>query len=72
MDILLDYGSYLDMVEIKSSKTLAGDLFKGIIYFKKLYTQTRNCSIVYGGDQSRIQQGVQTVPWNTIASLEVE
>jgi len=72
IDILLDYGTYLDMVEIKSGKTLAKDLFKGLIYFKALYKQTRNCSLVYGGDQSRIQNGIQTVPWRSMASLEVE
>ena len=72
VDILLDYGSYLDMVEIKSSQTLAGDLFKGLIYYKKIYTQTRNCFLVYGGEHSRVQKDIQTVPWNTIASLGVE
>ena len=72
VDILLDYGAHLDMIEIKSGKTLAGDLFKGLIYFKNLYTQTRNCFLVYGGDLSRMQKDIQTVPWNTVASLEVE
>ncbi|MCP3956197.1 MAG: ATP-binding protein [Desulfobacterales bacterium] len=72
VDILLDYGSYIDMVEIKSSKTLSGDLFIGLLYYKKLYTQTRNCLLVYGGDLSGIQNDIQTLPWRTIASLEVE
>ncbi|MDF1593018.1 MAG: ATP-binding protein [Desulfobacterales bacterium] len=72
VDILLDYGSYIDMVEIKSSKTIAEDLFKGLIYFKNLYTQTRNCFLVYGGDQSRVQKDIQIVPWNTIASFEIQ
>ena len=72
VDILLDYGTYLDMVEIKLGKTLTGDLLRGLSYFKKRYTQTRNCLLVYGGDLSRIQKGIQTVPWSTMASLEVE
>ena len=72
VDILLDYGSYLDMIEIKSSKTLAGDLFKGLLYFKNLYIQTRNCSLVYGGDLSGTQKSIHMVPWNTMASLDVE
>lgn len=72
VDILLDYGTYIDMIEIKSSKTLAKDLFKGLLYFRHLYNQTRHCSLVYGGDQARIQHGVQTVPWRSMASLKVE
>jgi uncharacterized protein len=72
VDILLDYGACFDMVEIKSSKTLSGDLFKGMVYFKNLYSQTRNCSLIYGGNQSRVQKGIKTIPWRTIATLEVE
>ena len=72
VDILLDYGSYLDMVEIKSSKTLGGELFKGLAYFKTQYTQTRNSLLVYGGDLSGVREGVQTVPWDTMTSLDVE
>jgi len=72
VDILLDYGTYIDMIEVKSSKTIAKDLFKGLLYFKHLYRQTRHSSLVYGGDQSRVQHGVQTVPWRSMASLKVE
>jgi uncharacterized protein len=72
VDLLLDYGSFLDMIEIKSSKTLAEDLFKGLIYYRKVYTQTRNCSLVYGGDISGKQKGIRIVPWDTISSLDVE
>ena len=46
VDVLLDYGSYVDMIEIKSSQTLAGDLFNGLKYFRNVYPQTRNCSLV--------------------------
>lgn len=72
VDILLDYGSYIDMFEIKSSKTLSGDLFKGLLYYRKLYTQTRNCLLVYGGDISGIRNDIKVLPWRTIASLEFE
>ncbi len=72
VDVLLDYGLYVDMIEIKSSQTITGDHFKGLKYFRNIYPQTRNCSLVYGGDQSRKQDDIQTVPWKTLATLEVE
>jgi hypothetical protein len=72
VDILLDYGSHMDMVEIKSSQTLAKDLFKGLIYYKNIYTQTRNCYLIYGGDIAGVQNGIQAVPWDRMASMEVE
>jgi predicted AAA+ superfamily ATPase len=72
VDILLDYGSHLNMVEIKSSQTIGGGLFKGLVYYRKLYSQTKNCFLIYGGDLSGKQKGVQMVPWNSLASWEVE
>ena len=72
VDVLLDYGSYVDMVEIKSSQTIGGGLFKGLKYFRNIYPQTRNCALVYGGDQSRMQEDIRTVPWKTLSTLEIE
>ena len=72
VDLLLDYGPHVDMFEIKSTKTLGSDLFKGLLYFKKLYSQTRHCRLVYGGDQSRIQHGIHTIPWQSVSSMEID
>ncbi|MFH1980497.1 MAG: ATP-binding protein [Pseudomonadota bacterium] len=72
VDILLEYGAYLDMVEVKSTKTLASDLFRGLNYYRKFYNQTRNCFLVYGGDVEGKRNGIQTLPWRSIASLEIE
>lgn len=72
VDVLLDYGSYVDMIEIKSSQTIGGDLFKGLKYFRNIYPQTRNCTLVYGGDQSRMQEDIHTVPWKALSTLEIE
>ena len=72
VDVLLDYGLYLDLMEIKSGQTLTRSLFTGLHYFRDLYTQTRNCFLVYGGDQERVQQKVQTIPWQNLSSLTIE
>lgn len=72
IDVLLDYGSYIDMVEIKSSQTITADHFKGLKYFKNIYPQTRNLSLIYGGDLSRKQEGILTVPWMTLSTLKIE
>ncbi|MBU0480464.1 MAG: ATP-binding protein [Proteobacteria bacterium] len=72
VDVLLDYGSHVDMLEIKSSQTLIGEHFSGLKHFRNIYLQTRKCFLVYGGDQSRKQEKVQTVPWKEFSFLEVE
>ena len=72
VDILLDYGLYLDMVEVKSGQTLSRNLFGGLRHFRNLYKQTRNCFLVYGGDQDRVQEEVRTIPWKNLSSFVVE
>lgn len=72
VDLLLDYGSYIDLVEVKSGLTLTGDFFTGIDHFRKLYKETRNCFLIYGGDQARTQIGVDTIPWKSIPDLKIE
>ncbi len=72
VDVLLDYGSYIDLVEIKSGRTLTGDFFTGIDHFRELYEETRNCFLIYGGDQARTQEGVVTIPWKNIPELDIE
>ncbi|MBU0483634.1 MAG: ATP-binding protein [Proteobacteria bacterium] len=72
VDVLLDYGSYVDMIEIKSSQTIGSDLLKGLEYFRKIYPQTRDCSLIYGGDQSRKQEDIKIYPWQTLTTLEIE
>ncbi len=72
VDVLLDYGPYIDLVEIKSGQTLTGDFFTGIEHFRKLYGETRNCFLIYGGKQSRTQENVDAVPWKNIPELDIE
>jgi len=72
VDILLDYGLHLDMVEIKSGQTLGRNLFNGLHHFRKIYKQTRNCFLVYGGEQNRVQEEVKTIPWKNLSSLVIE
>jgi len=72
VDVLLDYGVYVDMVEIKSGQTLARNFFRGLHHFRKMYPQTRNCFLIYGGNQARIQEEVKTVPWQELATFEIE
>lgn len=69
VDVLLDYGLHMDLLEIKSSQTLGPHLFSGLHHYRRLYAQTRNCFLVYGGEQARTQEGVQIIPWRQLPSL---
>ena len=72
VDILLDYGLHLDMVEIKSGQTLTKNFFGGLHYYRRLYQQTRNCFLVYGGDLDRVQEDVKIIPWDRLSFLTIE
>ncbi len=50
VDILIQNGTALEAIELKSGKTIQPDYFKGLNYLKKIRPAT-NLYLVYGGDQ---------------------
>jgi predicted AAA+ superfamily ATPase len=70
VDILLDKGQYCDIIEVKSGKTVVSDFFKNLNFFNKIYNNVKNQYIIYGGDQSRVQNNTRIIPWRDIHSLE--
>ena len=72
VDVALDYGTHLDLVEIKAGKTLSSGFFTGINFYRRLYPKVRNCFLIYGGDQARVQEGTLTVPWADLPGMKIE
>ncbi len=72
VDILLDYGPSLDLVEVKSAQTISSDFFRGIEHYRRIYREVRNCLLIYGGDKSRVHGGVTVVPWKDLPELDIE
>ena len=50
VDLLIQDGLKLHAVEIKAGKTINGDFFKGLTYFKKIVPDAQ-LHLVYGGDE---------------------
>lgn len=71
VDLILDYGMHLSPVEIKSGQTVVSDFFKGIKYIQRISDQINEPYLIYGGKESRNQEGVQVVSWMEIDSLEI-
>ena len=70
VDLLIDNGTSLSIVEIKSGKTIKDDFFKGLIYFEKIAKNyTTNKYLVYSGDSTRKQYDTQILSWNKIDEL---
>lgn len=70
VDLILDYGTELVSVEIKSAATLTNDFFKGLAYYHALCPE-KNITrlLVYGGDQQLEYKGIYVYPFYRLASL---
>lgn len=70
IDLLIESGNDVKIVEIKSAKTLKNSFFKGLNYFENL-AQNHSIQkyIVYGGSDARNQFNTNLLPWNKINEL---
>lgn len=69
VDLILDAGTTVDLVEVKSGQTVAPDFFKGIRYFSRIAgDMAGSASIVYGGEDGFEREGVSVVGWRKLAA----
>lgn len=70
IDIVIDKGTSLYPIEIKSGKTVTPDYFKNFDFWNKI-TGTTEGIVIYGGDQiQKRSNGITVLPWNEINTLE--
>lgn len=67
IDILMDQGTSVDAIEIKSSKTLSSQFFKNIKSYQK--NQKGKAYLIYGGNENHTQENVQIVSWNNLQNI---
>ncbi|HHS83497.1 MAG TPA: ATP-binding protein [Gammaproteobacteria bacterium] len=64
VDLLIDQGSHLSPLEIKSGETINRDYFKGLDFWRKLAGKTAGKAwLVYGGDIRQTRTDVTILPW---------
>jgi len=70
VDVLLDFGTQIRPVEIKSSEKVSDDFFKGLHYYMKLNsTAAKNPSLIYAGNHEYKEQGCTILPPYSIPTL---
>lgn len=70
VDILLDYGTKVQPIEIKLGKTINEDFFKGLRYYKKISLKTAtNPVLIYGGADDQLREDCRVISYRKIASL---
>lgn len=72
VDLLIDHGTHLSPLEIKSGQTINKDYFKGLEFWRKLAGKTAGQAwLVYGGDNRQIRSDVTVLPWYEIHSAPI-
>lgn len=67
IDLLIENGSKLTPIEIKSSKTASMEYFKNISYWNHLSgNQVENSFVIYGGDDDRGTSAGHILSWKSI------
>jgi len=67
VDLLVDLGTRLSPLEIKSGQTINRDYFKGLDFWQRLAAESAGQPwLIYGGDSKQIRSGVNILPWNEI------
>ena len=69
IDLLIDRGTSLTAVEIKSSKTIQPDFFRGLQYFDSLAPKA-DLTLLYGGDHPQQRTGIRVLTINELAELD--
>ena len=65
IDVVIDQGTRLVPVEIKSGETLNQDYFRSLKKWKKMTSGAAGPSyLVYGGEEHLVSENISVVPWN--------
>jgi hypothetical protein len=68
--VVIDQGTRLVPVEIKSGETLNPDFFRGLKKWKKMASDREAPShLVYGGGEHLVSEGISIVPWTRTAEF---
>ena len=70
IDLLIDYGNVLLTIEIKSGKTVVSDFFKNINFFKKNNQNVKKSAIIYGGDETFVENDTWIISYKDICLFE--
>lgn len=68
VDLLIDRGTRLTAVEIKSGRTIQPDFFRGLQFFQSL-APTAEAALIYGGDIPQQRTGVKVMTIKELGEL---
>lgn len=67
VDLVTEHGDGLDLIEVKSSRTVHGEFFKGLDDFESKVRKPRRRFLIHGGDDLPHQRhGTRVLPWTGV------
>jgi len=69
VDLVIDTGSYLLPIEIKSASTYNYAFFNNVQYWYKHIDKKARYYVVYGGDHTQTISGSELVSWHNLSSI---
>lgn len=70
IDCLIENGSLLMPIEIKSAKTIHLDFFDGLNYWNKLAkNSSKNTFLIYGGDENQTRNQGKIISWKNLENI---
>lgn len=68
IDIIIDDGGPVQLIEVKAGRTVNSDYFKHLAYMQELLRKHQNISnesyLIYGGDKGHTFNTIKVTPWN--------
>jgi hypothetical protein len=67
IDLIIQDGIKLQIIEFKASQTIMPEIFKGLNYFEKLSGKDNiSKTLVYGGKKSRTLSDGEVISWKNV------
>jgi uncharacterized protein len=70
VDCIIDSGIQKTILEIKAGKTITGEFFSGLAYYKELAgDENINAYLIYGGEKQEARSAAKVLPWDKAADI---
>jgi hypothetical protein len=69
VDLVLDTPQGIRGIEVKTAQTVTGAFFRPLEFLGRISSELSSAHLVYGGEQRRVQRGVEIIPWCEMGSL---
>ena len=71
IDCLIDDSEWIKSVEIKSSKTISPDFFKGLNFYKNLNERAKSY-LIYGGERESSRNETKVLSWGKVEEIMLQ